>query len=130
MSFTPFQPSDPFSREAFNTILQSLFDTTDDLVAGKISLQTGSYAGSGAKTRTLSFEFPPKLLIIMPNDRNTLRYCRGFYLRGMDCISGSTANIPDNTATVSGNDLTLSINGDAVYIHNASGTTYYYIAIG
>lgn len=86
MSFTPFQPSDPFSREAFNTLFQTIFDTTDGLAAGAVKIQTGSYLGSGTygadNQNRLTFDFNPILVVVGQVDN---RYMQ-FFLRG--CSAG------------------------------------------
>ncbi len=100
----------------------------DALLAGAAKVATGSYAGTNETTKTFTFDFQPKffcLLGMAPYDNIDAVYW----------VYGATKSLIQSTNirpqfTVSGNTLSVTFNSSNYVSINASGTTYYYVAIG
>lgn len=126
--------SDQVRMADFNADNQKI----DAALAAVPKLAYGSYVGDGGKgeaqKNTLTFDFPPKLLILTKDVAETL--CSGVVLiRGQTHSDGIGANpsgrIFNLTVQWSGNTVSWHSNSqyDGAQL-NDSGVTYYYFAIG
>ena len=126
--------TDQVRRTDFNADNQKI----DAALAAVPKLATGSYTGSGNigsdQKNTLTFPFPPKLLVIVADTAGALR-------GGVALVRGQTHSdgIGGNYSSQAYN-LTIQWSGSTVTWYsgernaesqlNASGVTYYYFAIG
>lgn len=104
-----------------------------------IRFQTGSYVGDGhsgqAYRRSITFTFPPKLVILMLKNTYTLgQSALGFvWYPGITGLSGNGSGC---SFSMSGNTLSFGTGGTndiasyAQYGFNNSGSTYCWMAIG
>lgn len=119
-------------------------------IGNKVQIETGSYVGTGTygqnNPNTLTFGFEPEIVFISSNyDNNNGQFCAVFFTSmlkssfvnyGWFDISGISSFNPLNGqhwARKSDDGKTLiyySGNSSAAYQGNASGVTYYYIALG
>ena len=86
----------------------------------------GTYDGTGAKSKTLTFDFTPKIVFISDSKSSSPI---GFLLNG--CSDGLVIGIADNyvvNLTWGENDVTLAIDDDSNRF-NTKGKTYKYCAI-
>lgn len=110
--------------DALPAIDPTIFYALTDVEADGVKIETGSYVGKETKTVTLSFPFTPRMVVVATGTSYII------------CISGAqTAFHTDDTYirnyvdfAWSANSVTLTSHSSA-YI-NASGKTYYYLAIG
>lgn len=126
----------PSSFTVVTSITDGLYDILGNLLLKLpgVQIATGSYVGTGtygsANPNTLTFEFEPKLVIVRSSGT-------GFPF-GFSAVSDSTVIHPDGTqntsynisAEWSGKAVTWYSTYDSYAQYNASGTEYYYIAIG
>ena len=138
-SLNQWQPEDKVLREEFNqdnakldTALEKM--ATQEDVALKAELVTGSYTGNGAATRTISLGFRPRAVFLCRNDGTTFDntrtgsnlLCGGLVLDDMPLILyGKTGvSIVENGFQVTLNDQS----SDKLY-SNAADTVYHYLAL-
>lgn len=101
-------------------------------LAGGAKVATGSYAGSGATSKSLTFDFAPKLLIVSDDNRNVGNSCGAIFVihnGSVKCMALTSANTQTLSATVSGTTLTWTASAAATAV-NVSGRTAQYVAIG
>ena len=126
--------TDQVKRTDFNADNQKI----DAALATIPKVAMGSYVGNGGKgstqKNTLTFSFPPKLLVIVGNTTGTL-YSGTVLVRGQthsDGIGGNpSSRVYNLTVQWSGNTVTWYT--DEQYPEaqlNGNGITYYYFAIG
>ena len=106
--------------------------------AGNCKFAFGSYIGTGtygtANPNTLTFDFVPKLLVIMDNtrtitsDSNFLHIIWGY--TEVFSTEGKNNDTVKNYLSFSGNTVHWYNENSAIYQHNFSGDTYHYFAIG
>ena len=125
--------TDAFKMEDFNdafskidTRMKSNADAAAN--AGDCTVLTGSWAGNGSNTRTISLPWAPKCVIILGH-----HYSSGAALPVVSILTQNKELYIENGGEVGSleNDATLS--GSAIQIHsnkwhNYSGNTVYYIA--
>ena len=93
---------------------------------------SGSYTGAGGdsstKTKTLTFPFKPRFLVIAKSDAALLGAAGDYGI----WIYGLTVMKTNNNVTYNdGNSMSwAATSGGAAYRLDASGTTYYYFAVG
>lgn len=101
-------------------------------LGNKVQIATGSYAGSGATSKSLTFDFAPKLLIVSDDNRNVGNSCGAIFVihnGSVKCMALTSANTQTLSATVSGTTLTWTASAAATAV-NVSGRTAQYVAIG
>ena len=111
-----------------------IFDASDTGETAKIA--TGSYTGTGTygsdNPCSLTFDFEPKILIIMPNTTASQPYS-GYWIQGSNWMMvnwvGSSYSNFRNEMTVSGNKATWYSTSAINKQLNESNYTYYYIAL-
>ena len=116
--------------------LKRLIDAGDAAtLAAAAKAEFGTYSGASAASKTLTFGFAPRLVIVRRNDELDKYDARAY---GIYALSGMTkAGVMEShkdgtsgfkvvTLTWSGNSVSWS--GDTDYYMNASGQTYYYAA--
>ena len=116
--------------------LKRLIDAGDAAtLAAAAKAEFGTYSGASAASKTLTFGFAPRLVIVRRNDElnNYNASAYGIYaLSGMtkagvmESHMDGTSGFKVVTLTWSGNSVSWS--GDTGYYMNASGQTYYYAA--
>lgn len=135
MAFTPFVETDQPTMEKFNEKFQQVIG---DAVAQGLKIATGNYTGTGSTSKTLNFNFRPKLVLIAERLGNTAysaplinpnSYGAVYYVSG---LAGQLS------LTWGSNSLTFNATHD--YIGDGGGALngnshlyardYYYLAIG
>ena len=119
---------------------RSLISTAQKTADSKCKIVSGSYVGTGtygkANKNSLTFDSPPKMLIITSPGRTFANNVRSYYLLlylfGFDGLAPSTfTNKSDGfymvTISGSGNTVSWYSTGSAEYQLNKSGVTYDYI---
>ena len=100
------------------------------------SIATGEYTGTGtygsANPNTLTFDFEPKLVIILWDDYRMIGSFLGIYIHGTNYMTSGLGTYSSNGANpVSTNGMSISWYGDdADRQFNRSNTIYKYIALG
>lgn len=91
----------------------------------KVSVQTGSYVGTGGLTLNLNLPIVPKVLILSGSDQNQLIITGiGEYY----CVYGSATTVRTTTVTEFGQNM--SISGESTpSAYNESGETYFWTAL-
>ena len=138
--------SDPIKMAEFNENFQKL----DAAVAAGAKIATGSYVGTGtygsSNPCSLTFDFPPKLLIIF-NDVGRMHYYSGssstdHFNQIYDLTALGTDKKYERISSDTDRYSWISSDGKIVYWYctgsgnrahqqcNKSGTTYRYMAIG
>lgn len=123
--------------------LKSLIDKISPADIGAARIELGSYTGNGANgetAKTLTFSFKPKVVIITgPGSNVSSSIGNAIIMQGavnMVTVTGGSTNGTQAFCCIF--DLTWSDNSvtwkgrnsyDSVYCLNASGATYYYVAI-
>lgn len=116
--------ADMVPDEAF-IALKNLIDNLSPESLGAAMVETGTYVGSDADTKTLNFGFSPKVVLIGGTTAN--RYL-------MPMVYGQAETLGFNSGFSGGTKITLTWNGATLtiggsYAVNAYGTTYRYVAI-
>ena len=99
-------------------------------------IATGEYTGTGtygsANPNTLTFDFEPKLVIILCDDYRMIGSFLGIYIHGTNYMTSGLGTYSSNGANpVSTNGMSISWYGDdADRQFNRSNTIYKYIALG
>lgn len=108
-------------------------------------IEKGTYTGTGTSTRSITFPFVPKLVIVAPTiyglypqygdsrqGRNGIIWTYGITQSIKINDSLGTGNTNSGTATVTLSSKTLTISGSeaGIYALNNSGTSYTYVAFG
>lgn len=108
----------------FSTGQWAILATQADLDS-KVSVQTGSYVGTGGLTLNLNLPIVPKVLILSGSDQNQLIITRiGEYY----CVYGSATTVRTTTVTEFGQNM--SISGESTpSAYNESGETYFWTAL-
>ena len=135
---------DAFLRTEFNEANEKI-DAALGVLAqsmGNCRIVTGSYTGTGeygsAHPNTLTFDFPPKLVVITVGDAHSVLlspntqaagYHEAYTRYGMLKVTWS-GNSVSWYVTGYYNGSLHSTGGDAEHQLNQSGTSYYYLAIG
>ena len=104
--------------------------------AGGVRVETGTYIGTGtygsARRNTLTFDFPPKLLLVQR--QGAQQYGTLLALSGNDYVAliyrESNSAIDLVSLAWSGNSVSWWNGNSATYQLNYEGSTYYYLAIG
>ena len=95
-------------------------------------MASGSYVGAGGdsstKTKTLTFAFKPRFLIVAKAGTNIIGQTgeTGLWIYGLTTMRGNNNVTYNNSNSISWN----ATSGGAAYRMDASGTTYYYFAVG
>ena len=134
LGLSQWASTDSVVREDFNAD-NALIDAA---IAALPRIETGSYAGTGTSgsgaANTLSFDFKPKVLIIVSDNLSDHFFSIVINTLSLMRIEG-VSNIYSNTVTW-GDDSVTWYNGsnggvgNAKYQLNVSGTSYSYFAIG
>lgn len=140
IDFEPFVASDSFTMENFN---QKLGGVVNQINASSLQIAMGSYKGSGVygvdNPNTLTFEFEPKLLIIMRQDLGNVYSSSTppygtVVLRNVEAIriidSSSASVFATLYFTWSGNNVSYQSDKSPNAQLNGSNYTYSYLAIG
>lgn len=129
--------------DAQAALLNRHANTLNQLAAADLKIAMGTYTGTGScgsdNKNSLTFNFQPKLVLVMGGAQSCL-FLRGFEAGlGHGCVSGDADRLIQ-TAAWSGNTLTWYVHeaiGDvgsfqlwASHQLNATNTTYHYLAIG
>ena len=157
MNVTPFVGTDNFNMETFNNMISQINDGVNgeisDVLAQlgtKAKMQVGSYVGTGSygadNPNTLTFNFPPKYLLIVGSDDDT-RVTGDFLFwiapaptamsiitTAMSGASSMQSNIR-NVFSVSGNTLSWYYNTvvddySSSRQFNTNSKVFYWLAIG
>lgn len=128
---------DRILREEFNRDNQRVDDALTALAAGQTRFEAGSYTGSGSKSRSLTFSFQPKLVVIVADNVFSM-YSGVVLLQGQTASSGmgiynaNSDHYMQWSLTWSGNSVSWT--SDAHYGNDAAlnvqDRTYRYLAIG
>ena len=116
---------------ALTDILGNPITLPSSQLDSSVKIQIGSYTGNGSKTRTLSFQFPP-MLVVITEDTTT----GSLIVLIKDQTTGAKANVSytgaDFSVAWTGNSVTLSAGtrSSEAAISNYSGSSYHYLAIG
>ena len=119
-------PDDVFS------MIKNLVNDANANANTRAKIATGSYDGSGATSKSLTFDFVPKLLIVSDNNRNVGNSCGAIFVihNGVvKCMALTSASTQTLTATISGTTLTWTASAAATAV-NVSGRAAQYVAIG
>ena len=139
MAFTPFTESDQPTMAAFNEKFQECIQAAENMI------ETGSYVGDGNNVKTITFSTSPLFLFIYQGvislSGNSVNPGTFFLLwapgitRVYPYYSGSYSSryfcdfeFSQNALTMTGSNE--SNGADPYAAMNASGETYYYVAIG
>lgn len=161
-SLSQYEAADRVTRDAFNSdnrkidaALKTVADAASSAQAtasaaqstangkGNCFIETGSYAGSGtsgqANPNTLTFSFPPKLVVISADTGSPNRSpcVLGVFVRGQTSAqtnwNGNNNGSPTYSVAVSwqGNSVSWYFPASSSTTQlNDSGVTYYYAALG
>lgn len=120
-----------------DTARSNAFEVLKDgtILSDKIDkCSVGSYKGTGVKSKTLTFDFEPKIVFIRLNDKNGTSYLLSeFFIKGQSHSFhqyGSGNSHGEITLTWENNSLTLTSSTNEYVDANGSGLTYFYAAIG
>ena len=100
-------------------------------------MDINSYTGDGAASRTHTFNFPVRFLVILPDAESSSQDCKLIAIRGMNKshIYGANGSSDDVEASLTwdGNTVTVTSSdsgdvGDAAAAMNVSGRKYWYAA--
>lgn len=98
-------------------------------IGNKLQIQVGTYVGTGTyysnKPNSLTFDFVPKLVFVMRNAACFLSDATDGFI-----YAGQTGSKSAQAFTLTGKTLSWWNYNSAEKQLNASGTTYYYIAVG
>ena len=125
----------PDSGESDGYEYQYLGKPLDNAVTAP-NIATGEYTGTGtygsANPNTLTFDFEPKLVIILWDDYRMIGSFLGIYIHGTNYMTSGLGTYSSNGANpVSTNGMSISWYGDdADRQFNRSNTIYKYIALG
>ena len=110
------------------TNAEGTITTHTSQIAQKCQAYTGSYAGNGAASRTISLGFTPKAVLILQNGILVNGSAGSF---GALTVTGRTAQRENGSsvAAVVTNGFTVYQSSDNDVFLNQSGTTYYYLAL-
>ena len=121
-----WEPGDHFLREEFNENSVKVDGALGELAAVMPRLYGNSYTGNGTSSRTISFPFPPQLVLITAGDQIG-DFCA--IVRGQ--TTGQNTNNAGFSISWSGSGMTLtSSNGSQYGCSNRSGVVYHYFGIG
>ena len=146
MAFTPFTENDAPTMAAFNEKFEQIDAAVADAIANGTKIKIGSYKGAGtagsANPNSLSFDFEPKLVIVVYGDATNnsehdyyqLIMVRGAAKAQYRMSEGmSFSNVP-NTLTWGERSVSWAFTNSgssyAAWQFNASGKQYNYIAFG
>lgn len=118
--------------------IKTLINSVNTTANSKAKIETGTYVGTGGTSsgmkKTLSFSFAPTLVFIAGKDGY------GGQNLPMTVVKVGTSACTENSngsyaraidATFSGNSISWTVYNGLEYMNcNATGTTYYYTAIG
>lgn len=109
-------------------VLGNLISIPADQIKDGVKIATGSYTGTGtsgaSNPNSLTFAFEPKLVVVRATGGD------GGHSWIIGCNHGKGGNDAWVTITWNSNTVAWYHNSSADYQLNASGTKYYYIAIG
>lgn len=138
MAFVPFVETDQPTMAAFNEKFQQNYEAA---VSACAKIESGTYVGSGDGTKSLTFGFVPKLVVIYGSKSGStegnavtcaLVPCYGLTssLQGYSFLTTGMYGLMSTSgcyASLSGKTLTLGQQSDVAM--NISGVTYRYTAI-
>lgn len=117
--------------------LKSAINSNAEAIAKGVKFAAGHYTGTGELTKSLTFEFVPKFVLVYTANRTggTDLTTLGFYPaydRGSDCMLGLGSNMSEHymAATLSGTTLSWTDDDSVDTAFNDAGDPYNYIAIG
>lgn len=119
-------PNEVFAaiKSRFDSVNSSI-NSVSSTASSKANSVRGSYSGNGAESKTLSFSFSPKLVVITGtwggSNPVSISFVYGI-TRGVG--SGMTSHV---IVSWGGNSVTINTSNNYL---NTSGGTYYYAAIG
>lgn len=123
---------DAIQHEGFNADNEKIDAALAELAAGGTKIASGSYTGNGKYSNTytsLTFPFPPKLLIVQDSMSSAYRM-----VYPVGAARAQTYSSGDSfywvTVTVSGNTIQWKNTSAAEYQLNGSSSTYYWVALG
>ena len=102
--------------------------------AGGVRIETGTYTGTGTynavNKSSLTFDFAPKLVVILSSRQTTFFMMQGSEIG--NCYFGNSGNVTCRNINViwSGNTVSWYSNDGDHWQSNSQGFKYYYIAIG
>lgn len=109
-------------------VLGNLISIPADQIKDGVKIATGSYTGTGtygsSNPNSLTFDFEPKLVVVRATGGD------GGHSWIIGCNHGKGGNDAWITITWNSNTVAWYHNSSADYQLNASGTKYYYLAIG
>ena len=133
-------PEDSFLREEFNEINQKIDAELEQ--CGNCRIATGSYTGTGLcgadAPNSLTFPFPPKLVVIAVEDAHSVLlspctqaagYYKAYIRYGILKLTWSGNTLSWYVDGYYTNALHSS-GGEAQHQLNQAGTTYHYLALG
>lgn len=127
--------TDAVPDDALNAI-KTLINGANANADTKAKIATGSYTGTGtygsSNKNSLTFDFEPKLLVVLMSGVRSVSNEYGFIWVPPDGALGfaATSNVYVPTITVNGNAVLWYQKNAAKWQCNESDTTYNYVAIG
>ncbi|MEA4955191.1 MAG: hypothetical protein VB096_06720 [Pseudoflavonifractor sp.] len=121
-----WEPGDNFLREEFN----ENFTKLDEAVAAGTRLTTGSYVGNGQATQTITLDFTPKAVLVLPAGGNFFSNGSPSYTNGGLAAGGSSAKKSEGTL------VSICTGGFQIYFlrdyvgTNYSNQVFNFIAVG
>jgi len=127
----------PLWAHSDSILMQDFNALTAALDAAIPRFATGSYVGTGecgaAHPTALTFDFPPKLLLLFPAGGQEHQYAGIIALRGMERAQntfGSGSNAEYKTALTWDGGVVSLVCANAAGQFNETGKTYLYAALG
>ena len=112
--------------EALGTGLGGQLDALSAIVATAARSESGSYSGAGSMSKTLSFNFNPKLVVILQTNGGSQPY-------SYELIGGSSYGIyrasSTGSVTTKWDEKSVTVTNQN-YAPNQSGVSYHYVAVG
>lgn len=117
-------------------IFEEVENNISDIQSVGAKIEVGSYVGTGSKTNTRTFSFPPQVIFITDGDSGIYSDDSGYNANNGIMLVRSQSGVyvnassAQNSLSFSGNTMTLFHAAGASQAFNRSGGTYHYYVIG